>query len=241
MLADTRTELLTATPITIKPAKDEFKTTRQLEYAELLNYAQRIARFTVPPADQRIPKFSATNGAVNDEAGVAVAVPGIKIEVQSPAPLSEQQPTQQTTTPVQTPAPGPLTPASQPINASHLTLSGDSRAIEALPEEIRRWLDPASSRPQYTPWPGEDMIRRGALARIQGMVENGQNPETVDEVNGVADKTASEGQTRAHDDEVRERARERRMPATGPPASRPRQDSRDEGLLGFDLYNPDED
>ena len=32
----------------------------------------------------------------------------------------------------------------------------------------------------YVPWPTDDVIRRGALARIQAVLESGQDPATVD-------------------------------------------------------------
>ena len=44
-----------------------------------------------------------------------------------------------------------------------------------LPAEETQWLDPTAGL-EFVPWPGEETIRRGAVGRIQAMLETGQDP-----------------------------------------------------------------
>lgn len=238
LLTDTRKELLTATPIGSKSSNGSEKPLRQLEYAELLSYAQRIARFTVPPADQRTPKQVVGNGMTTAEAGGPSQ--DVKVQVQSPGSRLEPPPAlQQINTPVQTPAAAPTTPGPS-ASVSHFQAADSSRAIDALPEHLRRWLDPATSRAQFTPWPDQDAIRRGALARIQGMLENGQDPTTA-HINGVAEEVVPEQQQNGQVEAPADRTRDRRTAVASQGPGRQRQESLDDGGIGFDLYEPDEE
>lgn len=51
--------------------------------------------------------------------------------------------------------------------------SGESKVLEDILRNEKQYLD-ASTGIQFTPWPSEDVIKRGALARIQGMMERGR-------------------------------------------------------------------
>lgn len=50
--------------------------------------------------------------------------------------------------------------------------------VEALQTVEVDWLDPAAQIP-FAPWPSEEVIRRGALAQIQVMLERGVDPAGV--------------------------------------------------------------
>lgn len=50
--------------------------------------------------------------------------------------------------------------------------------VAALQPGEVRWLDPGA-QVAWGPWPSEEVIRRGALARIQVLLEQGVDPESV--------------------------------------------------------------
>ncbi|SLM33630.1 Mediator complex, subunit Med4 [Lasallia pustulata] len=95
----------------------------------------------------------------------------------------------------QQPAPGTPNPDAQspkPKSANGAdTPSADAAAGDAPPERAAglgvaalqpgevRWLDPGA-QVAWGPWPSEEVIRRGALARIQVLLEQGVDPESVE-------------------------------------------------------------
>lgn len=60
--------------------------------------------------------------------------------------------------------------------------NGGARGIgvSALAAGESQWLDPGAQMP-FVPWPTEEVIRRGALARIQVMLEQGVDPAGADD------------------------------------------------------------
>ena len=57
--------------------------------------------------------------------------------------------------------------------------NGGGIALKSLMQEEKQWLDPLTGV-QFTPWPSEDMMRKSALARIQGMNDKGEDIEDSD-------------------------------------------------------------
>ena len=57
---------------------------------------------------------------------------------------------------------------------------GDGKGIGmgSLEDVEKKWLDPLRQIP-FVPWVMEDVMRQGALAQIQAMVEKGEDPESV--------------------------------------------------------------
>lgn len=186
-LASTRADLL-ATPTSL-PHKD----TRNVPYADLLAYAKRISRNTVPPTSR------------------------------------------------------PTLTQPQPPGVSDLTgINGDSSAVkeeekwkegrgtEALEDGERKWLDALSQIP-FVPWVSDEVMKRGALAQIQGMVEQGINPENVgaggveeekDQVGGMAE---TEDVARRDDGGIGEQGRVESK------------ESKPKVFGGLDLYDPESD
>lgn len=104
-----------------------------MPYTELLDYAKRISRYTVPPTVR------------------------------------------------------PLLPPSQPQKAATPAVNGETETgkeagqgvgTDALEDEEKRWLEPLMQIP-FVPWVSDDVMRRGALAQIQAMVERGEDPAAV--------------------------------------------------------------
>ena len=52
---------------------------------------------------------------------------------------------------------------------------GKGIGTEALEDEERKWLEPLMQIP-FAPWVSDDVMKRGALAQIQAMVERGEEP-----------------------------------------------------------------
>lgn len=54
----------------------------------------------------------------------------------------------------------------------------EGRGTASLEDIERKWLDPLKQI-TFVPWVTDETIKRGALAEIQSMVENGEDPENV--------------------------------------------------------------
>ena len=195
-LADARTDLLsTSTSL-------QNKETRSVTYTELLSYAKRISRYTVPPTFR------------------------------------------------------PPLPLPNPIPDSNAAVNGDlesekegeeerkNRGTEALEDEERKWLEPLLQI-QHVPWVSDDLMKRGALAQIQAMMERGEDPaskktEGAKDVVGDIERTG-EGVEKAENEDVRG------AKIVGTKRDEQRQDRRvtkPAVFGGLDLYdpsNPDED
>lgn len=226
LLAATRKELLTSTPIKPIPPTASSPADRALEYAELLNYASRIARFTVPPTVRRPPPGF---GGENE----------IKIVKQETRP----------STPLLTPPAAPATPSAQGPVAPATQAAGaekENKAVSALPDATKVWLHPTSSGVPFTPWPGNEVIRRGALAQIQATWDRGVDPDAVAGVlkgDGEEDEleTRRLRELEERRDSLVENTRRRPAAASSKGGDEKRENQHAGGLLGFDLYDPDED
>jgi len=229
-LADLRKELIAAKPNTPKP-----KTTRPVDYHELLSYAQRIAPYTVPPSRTK------TRPAPIEQNVISTTEPTVAIKIEeaaTPAPSSA--------------LPGGDTimldaPPSQSAQPAHLlSAQEEGRAVASLPDNIKAWLDPSTSGITFMPWPDNDIIRRGALSRIQYATEQGQDPSTMDiaaeesrqdEVEGTDGQNIADGQDGVQNGMDNRNGESRQM------AAQPGRVKEDVGggMMDFDLYDPDED
>ena len=54
----------------------------------------------------------------------------------------------------------------------------EGRGTASLEDIERKWLDPLKQIP-FVPWVTDETIKRSALAEIQSMVENGEDPENA--------------------------------------------------------------
>ena len=113
---------------------------------------------------------------------------------------------------------------------------GDGIGLSSLEQSEIQWLDPLAQIP-FVPWPSEEVIKRGALAQIQGMVEQGIDPAGVgagDEEEGVKAVEMNDG-----DVEVK---REEGVPegqAEGRRVVRREEKPKPMVFGGLDLYDPD--
>ena len=193
-LVSTRDDLLSI-PKSISPTS-----TRNVPYTELLDYAKRISRYTVPPT------FRPTNAAL----------PSIVPTTVNGADGTPQG------------------------NDSSEAEDGKPQGIgfESLEEVERKWLDPLRQIP-FVPWPSEEVVKRGALAEIQGMVEKGINPETAG-IGGAKEEQKAEeidvskGQGEASIDQADEN-----VIAEG--TKREKREEKPKVFGGLDLYDPNEE
>ena len=229
-LAELRKELIAAKPNTPKS-----RTTRPVDYHELLSYAQRIAPYTVPPSRTK------SMPAPIEQNVISTTEPIVAIKVEEPA------------TPAPTSAiPGgdvimADAPPSQPAHPAHLvSAQEEGKAVASLPDNIKAWLDPSTSGITFMPWPDNDMIRRGALSRIQYATEQGQDPGTMDiaaedsrqdDVEGANGQNIGDGQDGLQNGTDNRNGESRQM------AAQPGRVKEDvgSGMMDFDLYDPDED
>lgn len=78
----------------------------------------------------------------------------------------------------------------------------------SLPPQIAEWLNPHNSAPGFVPWPTEETIRRGALASIQVLIDQGEDPATFD-----PERSAELEASRKRLEEEAERAKEEQQEA----------------------------
>lgn len=228
LLTTTRSELL-ATPSTSFPPN-----ANPISYSELLSYARRISRFTLPPT-RREPLATANTGEPG-EAGT-----------DTPKEPGSQPQTNGNNTPIVVTNGDAHTTTAMDIDNAPAGTPGRTQAQTSQPAggvstNLSIWeqyLNPSADMP-FVPWPTEEAIRRGALASIQNLLDQGKDPATND-----ADETAQleakkkaldEEEERAELEQERRREMQRRMSASGPA-----QERREEKPKVFQLETFDDD
>lgn len=205
-LASTRADIL-STPVTTFANEGV-----QVPYEELLAYAKRISKFTVPPSHLRRDDTRGKSAAAEEDAR---------------PPNAEND----------------LGTDAEANGAAGRAAAGDKEgergaAVTALPAEETQWLDPDASF-EFTPWPGEEVIRRGALGRIQAMLETGQDPLSAgrpeQEMTEQKEEGVQEDQMQVDVPEPVEGRQARRV------ATHTVQEEKPAVFGGLDLYDPDEE
>ncbi|OTA95301.1 hypothetical protein M434DRAFT_69686 [Hypoxylon sp. CO27-5] len=199
LLANTRKELVGARA-TIFPSDVP---SYDINYDELLAYARRISKTTMPPAGT-INSASTDAEAKNGEGSAmqtAAATPaGQTPNDTQPAVANGIQPQNQDPN---------SQPQSQP-NTSITTPSGGNAATN-LPEEMQMNMNPYTGF-EFIPWPNEEQVRQGALVSLAFLAEQGIDPENYDpEEEKLRKKREEDEQKEAEERERQEREeRERR-------------------------------
>ncbi|KAL8655934.1 MAG: hypothetical protein Q9210_000572 [Variospora velana] len=156
LLAETRKDIL-STPVTTFP-----ETSRNVPYTELLDYASRISKYTVPPTFRepppppQQPASNAASTATNGISGGAVA------EARE---------------------------ANAVANGEVVTQGEEGKGVgeKSLGANEIQWLNQQAQLP-FTPWPTEDVIKKGALGQIQVMLEHGVDPGAENASEQVAER-----------------------------------------------------
>lgn len=105
------------------------------------------------------------------------------------------------------------------VNAAELPVTPIQADTDktSLPPQIAEWLNPHASAPGFVPWPTEETIRRGALASIQVLIDQGEDPATFDpersaELEAARKRLEEEAERAKEEQQEAERARqEQRM------------------------------
>ncbi|KAI1126195.1 vitamin-D-receptor interacting mediator subunit 4-domain-containing protein [Nemania abortiva] len=208
LLANTRKELVHASA-TVFPDGPNY----EIKYDELLSYAGRISRTTIPPV-----------GAMNAISAAMTESAQAKIEAASAPETAATTPAGETpngtTTTTTTPQPQSQSQSQQPLataangdalqQTTTTTVAGGSSTD--LPEPLAAYLNPHSTY-MFMPWPSEEQVRHGAVASLAYMAERGIDAEGYDPEAEKARKEREDEERRQA--EERERAereeRERRL------------------------------
>lgn len=213
-LAAIRKDLL-ATPATVF-SQDQ----RKVPYAELLDYASRINKYTIPPT------------------------------LRQPGPIL--QPEDTTQMPQQPPNPLPSNGSgisaeqnfpSPVVSSLNTQAHGEGIGVLSLDQKEVQWLDPLSTQIPFVPWPSEDVIRRGALAQIQLLLEQGQDPNNA--VTSIAGEETEPAPASADaivvDQPEGVRAADLETPVGRVPQVERIREEKPKVFAGLDLYDPDEE
>ncbi|PFH61913.1 hypothetical protein XA68_15786 [Ophiocordyceps unilateralis] len=193
-IRDTLTSLATTRKDIVSTQTTKFSSepTYPVVYDELLAYARRISKTTLPPA-----------------ATLLAASPSPETQTQTPAaadpppqPPSAVTPSARTPSRTESPvANGTSTQLASLEQAAQQQTSASQNT--SLPEGMSQYLNPLSGQ-VFFPWPLEDKIRSGALASYQILVEQGIDPRGYDPATEEERKRKEEDERKAK--EEREKA-----------------------------------
>jgi hypothetical protein len=209
LLTSTRSALLSTPSTTFPPS------TNTVSYSELLSYARRISKFTLPSSYRETEEqASAETAAGTGEAAGTNTPKESKSGTQTngtSTPMNGMEKDRDTQMDIDsgTPAPAPApAPATQQTNNT------------SLPTEYSHWLNHPPTT--FLPWPNEETIRRGALASIQILVDTGVDPADFDPAKSAeleVERKRIVEEDRLREEEKgrleREREVERRMSVSG--------------------------
>lgn len=224
-LASTRRDI-TTTHITVDHDGPHY----QIKYDQLLNFARRISKTTLPPAGvtNGLPPEGDDQQPSQEQpaAGATGAAPtnGLQSAATSAAPTPTPQPSQQraqSQTPDQPGLNGVASSSSQPPSEPPATQQqqqtdaaspsggggGGSTTRTTLPDGLRDVLNPNFGA-HFIPWPNEYQIGGGALAAVQELAESGIDPKGYDPEAVAAEKRRLEEEERAAREEQERRKRE---------------------------------
>lgn len=170
LLTDTRRALLD-TPSTIFP-----ENTNPVSYSELLNYARRISKFTLPATYREseeasdgaarqgspTPKESKPETQTNGSAPSAAVTNGVEKDTQVIGIGS-----------------GSDVDGATASNSGAQNPQGTTTTTTLLPQDFTQYLNSSTEIP-FIPWPTEETIRKGALASIQVLLDKDIDPATFD-------------------------------------------------------------
>ncbi|PTB76429.1 hypothetical protein M440DRAFT_1333282 [Trichoderma longibrachiatum ATCC 18648] len=178
-LATTRKDLVT-TQVTSYPSEPNYP----ILYEELLGFARRISKTSMPPAAILNAMAAANQTTVPDSQAMTPSAQ-TPSRMQSPAPTNgvaeEQQQTQ-------------------------------ASAHTSLPDNMNQFLNPLSGQ-LFFPWPLEDKIRSGALASNQILLEQGINPRGYDPVAEEERKRKEEEERKEREEKEKQERAEREREA----------------------------
>lgn len=205
LLTTTRSELLATPSATF--AED----TNEVSYSELLSYARRISKFTLPPT--YLQPDASTNAEVAETGNNTPKEPGSQTQTNgAPTPAAING--------LDSSAMDIDAPSTTDLSQTQTTATGVSANSTSWQQFLSQPRDQI-----WTPWPNEEVIRRGALASIQILIDQGVDPATFDPERSaeleIARKEKMEEEDRVRElekarmEEERRREMERRLSVSG--------------------------
>ncbi|KAK6957268.1 hypothetical protein Daesc_000050 [Daldinia eschscholtzii] len=194
LLANTRKELVNA-PATVFPSD---RPSYDIDYDELLAYASRISKTTIPPA-------GAANGISTEPKAENSGGPGTETAATTPAGGTPNGALTGAATPANiNGAQQQQDPASQ---SQQLVASSGGDGVAAQ-DELPWKLNPFSDV-EFVPWPSEESVRKGALATLAFLSEKGVDPENYDPEEEKARKEREKEEQQAAEERERQEREER--------------------------------
>ena len=163
-----------------------------IQYDELLDYARRISKTTMPSPGVTNDVF------LNGDASAENTNPN-----GTPTPTPLQGSTVQT--PIQSQVQSPVGISQLP--SEFPTQQTIASTNTSLPEGLSLHLNPQAGA-VFFPWPVEDKVRTGALASNQQLAEAGIDPKGYDPVLAAEEKLRQEAMKREAEEQERLRAEE---------------------------------
>ncbi|KAI0860037.1 vitamin-D-receptor interacting mediator subunit 4-domain-containing protein [Xylaria cubensis] len=186
LLANTRKELVNASA-TIFPDGPS----HEIRYDELLSYARRISKTTIPPVGA-VNAISALTDSSQQGKGMSEAPSAPETAATTPAGGTPNG---------ATPQPQSTVNGVDPSSQLTTTTGGGTD----LPETLATFLNPHSAY-TFVPWPSEEQVRHGAIASLAYMAEQGIEAEGYDpELEKARQEREDEERKAAEDRERAER------------------------------------
>ncbi|ROW05373.1 hypothetical protein VSDG_00506 [Cytospora chrysosperma] len=226
---------ITSTTTTVFPDGPHY----EVNYEELLSYARRISKMTMPPPSIIASYGNAVNGGDDNSAvstGDAVNTPTTTAAPPTPVAVggggggSTPNPNAMTNG-AGTPAPQSQSQSQSQSQGQQGTQATATSGATALPPEWTQFLDPLTGH-VFVPWAQDEKVRVGALASIQHLLEQGIDPRGFDPAEEEARRQREEEERREQEEkEAREREENlRRMREEQARIARERQQERERAL-----------
>ncbi|KAI1426401.1 vitamin-D-receptor interacting mediator subunit 4-domain-containing protein [Xylaria sp. FL1777] len=165
LLANTRKELVHASA-TVFPDGPNY----EIRYDELLSYARRISKTTIPP----VGAVNAISAAISESSQLKGEASATETAATTPAGGTPNG-----TTPQPQPQPQPQQTLSVTAANGDASQQQQTNASTDLPEPLATFLNPHSAY-TFVPWPSEEQVRHGAIASLAYMAEQGIEAEGYD-------------------------------------------------------------
>lgn len=221
-----------------------------MSYSDLLSYARRISKFTLPNSFR---ETAAEPGHVESPQAATGSTPkegraeSQADETSTPAATTangadRDRDTQMSGVERDSATPAALALATQSQNTTTTSTS--------LPEGFAQFLNPLAGS-TFIPWPTEETIRRGALASIQVLLDQNIDPATFDPAKSAEleaerkriaeeeDRAREEQKAKAEED--RRREMERRMSVSGSAAVGVGREQEKPGVFQLETFDDDEE
>ena len=224
--------------------------TRPVPLSELLGYASRISRFTVLRTKEEEGKKERQEGLQEDASKRTIKHEREDME-EGVLPDDDAEKHKSPSDSLEATAAGKSTKVEfSKIDGTALArIPGDDTGVgvAALTEAERNWQLQNTAALPFVPWPNDEMIRIGGLARVQSLLEKGKQLEN--QVGASRDDARGDGAAIQNESEEKQDLQKKESSDTNEYGmgissreSRQKQEVKQRPAIfgGLDLYDPDE-